>query len=116
MSPVPCDKKKYAAVKSRIYAKYKTHGAYRSSAVVKAYKAANGKYCGGSKSSGGLTRWHKEAWKAPGGKKDFGGKRPTVFRPTKKVNSKTPKLLQNVSKKDRAKARSRKYSGKNAKY
>lgn len=114
--PRPCDASKYAAAKSRIYAKYKTHGAYRSMAVVKAYKAAGGRYCGGSKSSGGTTRWQKEKWRAPGGKKDFGGKKPGVFRPTVKVSSKTPKLLQNVSKKDRAKARRTKATGRNAKY
>jgi len=73
--PRPCDASKYAAAKSRIYAKYKTHGAYRSMAVVKAYKAAGGRYCGGSKSSGGTTRWQKEKWRAPGGKKDFGGQK-----------------------------------------
>lgn len=116
MSPIPCDKKKYAAVKSRIYAKYAKHGAYRSSAVVKAYKASGGRYCGGSKASGGLTRWHKEKWKSEKGKKDYGGRKVGNFRPTVKVSSKTPKLMQNVSKADRAKARARKRTGKNAKY
>ena len=84
-------------------------------AVVKAYKAAGGRYCGGSKSSGGTTKWRKQKWRAPGGKKDCAGKENCVFRPTKKYG-KTPKLLQNVSKNDRKKALARKRTGKMAKY
>ena len=112
--PRPCDARKYAAAKSRIYAKYKKHGAYRSMSVVKAYKAAGGRYCGGSKASGGTTKWRKQKWRAPGGKKDCGGKN-CVFRPTKKYG-KTPKLLRNVSKAGRRKALARKRKGKMAKY
>lgn len=116
MAPTPCDKKKYARAKSAVYSKYKKHGAYRSMAVVKKYKSMGGGYCGGSKNSGGTTKWRKEKWRAPGGKKDFGGKKPGVFRPTVKVDSKTPKLLSSVAKKDRKKAVARKRSGHNAKY
>ena len=112
--PRPCDASKYAAAKSRIHAKYKKHSAYQSMAVVKAYKAAGGRYCGGSKASGGTTKWRKQKWRAPGGKKDCGGKN-CVFRPTKKYG-KTPKLLPNVSKNDRKKALARKRGGKMAKY
>lgn len=101
--PVPTNPSLYARAKAEVYAKYERPGAYRSLAVVKKYKSLGGHYSG-NKASGGLTRWEKEKWRAPGGKKDFNHRKPGVFRPTVKVSKKTPKLLQNVSKKDRAKA------------
>lgn len=49
----------YAKAKAQVYAKYKTHGAYHSGALVQLYKQMGGRY-GGNKKKAPLKRWFAE--------------------------------------------------------
>ena len=49
----------YARAKAQVYAKYKTHGAYRSGALVQLYKQMGGRYSGNKKKTP-LKRWFAE--------------------------------------------------------
>lgn len=51
---------------------------------MKKYKEMGGRYGGADKKKTALKRWFDEEWR------DVGGKAYPVFRPTKKINSKTP--------------------------
>jgi len=86
------NKKLYLKIRN----KYKNmpNSAYRSGLIVKQYKNAGGVYKK-AKTKQGLTRWFKEDWKTQEGKKTYNSK-SDIFRPTKKINKKTPKLLKNV--------------------
>jgi hypothetical protein len=44
----------------------------------------------------GLTRWFKEDWQNQTGSTGY-NKRGDIYRPTKRISSKTPKLLQSLS-------------------
>lgn len=112
----PCDSKKWAAAGAAANAKFSKHSAYKSMWKTKYYKSHGGGFCSGSKSGADLTRWKRERWRSTGGKKDYGGKPVGVFRPTRKVSPKTPKLLSSVSKNERSAAIRRKRSGHNARY
>ena len=87
----------------------KRWGAYSSGQLVKEYKAKGGKYSGEhSKNSSNLARWYKEKWvdaceyskgkiKSCGRKNVESGKFP-YCRPLKRINSKTPKTVKELSK------------------
>jgi hypothetical protein len=112
--PEPTNKKLYAKAK----AKYKDmkHSAYKSGLVVKAYKKMGGTYSGKKDSGKGLKRWFKEDWRTEKGKKTYkeGG---TIFRPTKRVNKKTPATMSELSAKQKKKAiAEKKATGKVKKY
>ena len=62
---------------------YKKPSAYKSGFIVKKYKELGGTYKDDHKPKD-LKRWYKEEWK------DIGNKNYPVYRPTKRVNSKTP--------------------------
>lgn len=98
------NKKLYANVKSKIKRSIKGRrwGAYDSGRLVREYKAAGGKYKG-SKGKTNLSRWYKEKWvdacawpkRKPCGRKT---KESIAYcRPSKKVDSKTPKLVQKLT-------------------
>ena len=109
MSNKPTDFVLYNLVKSQISRRIPKHSAYRSGLIVKTYKERFKKKYGnksayiGKKPKGNLTAWFKEDWRTDKGKKTYkeGG---TIFRPTKKVNKDTPKLMQELSAKDKQKA------------
>jgi hypothetical protein len=61
---------------------YEKSSAYKSGFIVKKYKELGGTYSG--EKNNGLTNWFKENWT------DIGGLEYPVYRPTKRVNSKTP--------------------------
>jgi len=63
--------------------KYSKPSAYKSGFIVKTYKSMGGTYSDDDKPKN-LKRWFKEDWK------DVGGLDYPVYRPTKKVSSKTP--------------------------
>ncbi len=92
--PTPTNKSLYAKAKAK-YSSMK-HSAYKSGLVVKAYKKMGGKYSGKKDDSKGLGRWYKEDWRTEKGKKTYkeGG---TIFRPTKRVNSKTPTTMKELT-------------------
>lgn len=73
---------------------YKKASAFKSGAIVKKYKELGGRYIGPEKQKTSLKRWFTEEWK------DIGGKSYPVFRPTIKVNSKTPLTADEIDPKD----------------
>ena len=66
--------------------------------LVKEYKERGGGYSG-DKSKGSLGRWFKEEWKNQRGETGY-KKKGDVYRPTKRVNSKTPTTFKELSKKE----------------
>jgi|TARA_R110000787_G_scaffold56108_1_gene129133 hypothetical protein len=112
--PTPTNKSLYAKAKAK-YSSMK-HSAYKSGLVVKAYKKMGGKYSGKKDDSKGLGRWYKEDWRTEKGKKTYkeGG---TIFRPTKRVNSKTPTTMKELTPAQKKKAiKEKKATGKVKKY
>lgn len=84
----PIDKELYLDTKKYADTIYKKPSAYKSGFIVKTYKSRGGRYKGeGDKP---LARWFKEDWK------DIGGKEYPVFRPTKRINKKTPLLPSEI--------------------
>jgi hypothetical protein len=79
----PLNKALYEKVKAMADEKYEKPSAYKSGWIVKKYKELGGEYSG-VKTKEGLTAWYKEDWQ------DVGGKDYPVYRPTKRVNKKTP--------------------------
>ena len=98
----PKDPKLYASIKKRVYQQIPKHSAYRSGHLVREYKKAFHKkhgtrkepYTGGSKP---LKRWFDEEWKTQDGSKVY-KKKSDIFRPTKKINEKTPTTHKELSK------------------
>ena len=95
----------YAKIKAKIKKSIKGRrwGAYDSGRLVREYKAKGGKYRGG-KGKTDLGRWYKEKWvdacawpkRKPCGRKTK--EKIAYCRPSKKVDSKTPKLVQKLTK------------------
>jgi hypothetical protein len=102
------NKKLYMSVKAKIKRSIKGRrwGAYDSGRLVREYKAKGGKYSGG-KGKTDLGRWYKEKWvdacawpkRKPCGRKTSA--KIAYCRPSKRVDSKTPKLVQSLSKAQR---------------
>ena len=112
---VPKNKALYSKVKAEVYKRIPKHSAYRSGILVKEYKKRGGTYSG-EKPKGGLTRWFKEEWRTQYGRKTF-NKKSDIFRPTKRITSKTPTTMSELSKKRISKARKEKAkTGKVKKY
>lgn len=96
--PVPTDSSLYERAKKIVYAKYDKPSAYRSGALVKEYKKMFQEKYGNKepyKNDGktkDLARWFKEEWTDVGEKKgDY-----KLYRPTVRVNEKTPKTAQEI--------------------
>ena len=104
--PEPTDFALYQRVKDRVYQQNPTHSAYRSGMVVRAYKHAFAEKHGSSRSpyrasrrrrqSGGLARWFKERWVNQRGEVGYKYK-SDVYRPSVRVNSRTPKTYRELS-------------------
>lgn len=92
-----------AKIRRDVNKKKRRWGAYDSGRLVREYKAKGGKYRGG-KGKTNLGRWYKEKWVdacAWPKRKSCGRKtkeKIAYCRPSKKVDSKTPKLVQSLSK------------------
>jgi len=105
----PKDQKLYDSIKKKIYKDMPTHSAYRSGQLVKKYKEAYKKKHGniiaytGNKSKGNLTRWMKEKWTNQRGETGY-KKKGDVYRPTKRITSKTPATFKELSKTQISKA------------
>jgi len=114
--PKPKDSKLYSKVKKEIYNKYPNHSAYRSGILVKTYKkrflekyGKNKKpYLGTKKIKTGLRRWFDEKWVNQRGEVGYKYKND-IYRPSKRITSKTPKTHKELNKKDIKKARTMKY-------
>ena len=76
----------YEKVKRSIHMK---PSAYRSGAIIKKYKQLGGTFIGPKPRKTGLARWFAENWKSDRGKYRYTAK-SSVYRPTKRVSSKTP--------------------------
>jgi hypothetical protein len=94
----------YERVKRNVIKKNPIHSAYRSALIVKKFKQLGGKYVGPKPKTTGLTRWFKEKWRSNRGL-DHYTSRSSVFRPTVRVTSKTPKTFSELSKKQLARAK-----------
>ena len=114
--PEPLNQKLYSHVKSLANKKFKSpSGIYRSSWIVKEYKKRGGKYSGSKSKSSGLKRWFRENWvdlnrpiknskgKITGyhkcGRKSIKSKGLyPLCRPSKHINSGSPKTYKQLSK------------------
>ena len=103
--PIPVDEKLYNKTKKRIYKKIPKHSAYRSGIVVKSYKKAFTKkhgnkspYIGEKGKMKGLKRWFKEKWVNQRGEIGYKYK-SDIYRPSKRITRKTPKIHKEISKK-----------------
>ena len=99
--PEVVDKSLYEAVKHQADKIYDKSSAYRSGWIVKTYKSLGGRYRDDGKPKN-LERWYKEDWK------DVGGKDYPVYRPTKRINEKTPLTASEIDKEDLKKQIARK--------
>lgn len=100
------NKKLYESIKNKIKKSIKGRrwGAYDSGRLVKEYKTKGGKYSG-KKGKTNLSRWYKEKWvdackwpkRKPCGRKT--DEKIAYCRPSVKISSKTPKLIQRLTKK-----------------
>lgn len=106
--PSPRNKELYTKIKAKVYKKYPTHSAYRSGHLVREYKKAFGKkypnqspYIGKKPAveEKGLRRWFAEDWKSDTGKYHYTSK-SSVYRPTKRISSKTPTTFMELTKKE----------------
>jgi len=100
----PKDQAMYNRIKASVYKANPKHSAYRSGQIVKKYKAAYKKKYGnasaytGTKTKAGLTRWMSEKWRNQRGGVGY-KKKGDVYRPTKRISSKTPATFKELSKK-----------------
>jgi len=94
--PTPTNKQLYNEVKEKIMKSYKKNSAFASGAIVKEYKRLGGKYEEDGKPKN-LKRWFDERWidinPVLGITNDNAY---PVFRPTKRVNSKTPATITEI--------------------
>ena len=105
--PEPKNKKLYEKVKDEIYKEYPKHSAYRSSLLVKTYKAKGGKYIGKKDDEKGLGKWYREKWVNTRGETGYKYKND-IYRPTVKVNKDTPTTHKELTAKQIKNARATK--------
>jgi len=89
--PIILDKDLYNIAKSKADEKYKKSSAYKSGYIQKIYKELGGEYANDNKEKP-LKRWFKEKWK------DIGNENYPVYRPTIRINSKTPLTINEIDK------------------
>ena len=87
--PIIDNPKLYAKAKQIADEKYSKPSAYKSGFIVKTYKQMGGTYTEDNKPKN-LARWYKEDWK------DIGGLDYPVYRPTKRINKKTPLIPSEI--------------------
>ena len=114
MANIQKDIKLYEIIKNKVYNKYPRHSAYRSGILVKEYKKAyfkkyksNEAYNGKKPTKKGLARWFKEEWKNQRGEVGYRNVND-VYRPTKRVTSKTPLTFKELTKYELEKAKKKK--------
>tara|TARA_B110000459_G_C16564735_1_gene473350 strand:- start:368 stop:1285 length:918 start_codon:yes stop_codon:yes gene_type:complete len=110
----PTDILLYNKTKKKIYKKYPTHSAYRSGMLVKTYKNTflkkypNKDPYIGYKKNNSLKRWFNEKWKNQ--RSGIGYKyKSDVYRPTVRINNKTPNTFNELTNTQIKKARTFKY-------
>ena len=99
--PKPNDKELYDKVKKEITNKYKP-SAYRSGLLVKKYKEEyykkhkNNNAYSGDRQNSNLKRWFNEKWTNQRGEIGYKNK-GDIYRPTIRINSKTPTTLNELT-------------------
>ena len=83
LMPTPTDINLYNKAKKIADEVYKKSSAYKSGFIVKKYKELGGTYKDDNKPKN-LKRWYAEKWM------DIGNKEYPTYRPTVRINSKTP--------------------------
>jgi hypothetical protein len=91
--PTPLDKELYAKAKAEADKIYKKSSAYKSGFIVKLYKKMGGEYAEDGQPHN-LQRWYKEHWI------DVGNVDYPVYRPTIRINEKTPLTVSEIDKKN----------------
>ena len=100
--PTPTDEKLYESIKKDLFKKYKP-SAYRSGLLVKKYKEEyvkkhkNKNYYSGTKENSNLKRWFDEKWQNQRGEIGY-QKKTDVYRPTIRINDKTPTTFNELTK------------------
>jgi hypothetical protein len=110
--PEPVDRELYQQVKTKVYKRIPKHSAYRSGVLVQEYKRDFKKLHGnrppyrGKKQTKktGLGRWFAEKWRNQRGTVGYSFK-SDVYRPTKRITSKTPTTFRELTKKQLRRAR-----------
>jgi len=111
----PRDVALYQSTKTKIYAKYPIHSAYRSGHLVKSYKKAfrekhgtsQSPYIGKRQKDQGLSRWFAEDWRNERGQVGY-SKPGDIYRPTKRISQKTPTTMKELSPKQIQRAKKQK--------
>ena len=99
--PKPNDKELYEKIKKEITNKYKP-SAYRSGLLVKKYKEEyykkhkNNNAYSGDRQNSNLKRWFNEKWTNQRGEIGYKNK-GDIYRPTIRINSKTPTTLNELT-------------------
>ena len=112
----PRDKELYNKTKKMIKKKHPVHSAYVSGLIVKTYKKKYtekyGKrskpYIGKKPQKTGLKRWFDEKWVNQRGKVGYKYK-SDIYRPSKRITSKTPITHNELTNNEIKKARTKKY-------
>jgi len=89
--PIVLNKKLYDLVKEEADQVYKKSSAYKSGFIVKEYKRRGGQYADDGEEKK-LKRWYKEKWS------DVSGEAYPVYRPSVRVNSRTPLTVDEIDK------------------
>ncbi len=110
----PKDKKLWDKIKKEADKIYDKPSAYKSGYIVKKYKLAGGKFDSGKKKNDGLTRWFKEKWRNQHMEEGYEHKND-IYRPTIRVNKKTPTTMSELDHKQIIKAQKIKANGKRVK-
>lgn len=101
--PIPINKKLWEKAKKESDMHYSKPSAYKSGYIVKYYKDHGGKFKGIKHNKTGLSRWFLEEWTNQRG--EIGYKKSTdLYRPSKRITSKTPKTWKELNKKQIKKA------------
>ena len=110
--PQPKDKELYEKIKNEITNKYKP-SAYRSGMIVRKYKEEyykkhknNNSYTG-DRNNSNLKRWYSEVWTNQRGETGYKNK-GDVYRPTIRINNKTPTTFNELTKEQIKKAQKEK--------
>lgn len=114
--PQPKDMSLYNKIKKELYKKYPKHSAYRSGLLVKKYKeefvkqhgTRKSPYSGKKTQKKGLKRWFKEKWVNQRGEVGYKYK-SDVYRPSKRITSKTPITHNELTNEEVKRARETKY-------
>jgi hypothetical protein len=95
--PRPLDPDLYERARRAVDRIYKKPSAFRSGAIVKLYKHLGGRYADDHRPKN-LARWFKEKWQDVNPHKTKTSY--PVFRPTVRVNSRTPLTVNEVNERD----------------